>query len=139
MTPFTVSERTLAVCNVLRTLPLGGTMTYSVLSKAVGFTVSSSNSHYRGAMRIVLKEGISIAFADPKISFRRRTHDEMAEGKHRFKKVARQGKFGSYEAREALRSNDLRTQGKASVAAAKYSLISGMKPVSNRDVPNDKI
>jgi hypothetical protein len=114
-------------------------MTYKELSKAVSFPVDSRNSHYRGAMRVVLREGISIAFADPKVSFRRRTADEMAEGKHRFKNVARQGKFGGYEAREALRSNDLRTQSKASVAAAKYALISGMKPVSNRDVPSDKI
>lgn len=139
MPEFTISERTVAICAVLRTLPLGGTMTYKELSKAVGFAVDSCNSHYRGAMRIVLKDGISIAFADPKVSFRRRTHDEMAEGKHRFKKVAKQGKLGGYEVREALRSNNLRTQAKASIAAAKYSLISGMKPVSNRDVPSDKI
>lgn len=136
---FTRSEKTEAVARVLRTLPLGGTMSYREVSRIVGFTITPQNSHYVGARRVVLKEGISIAAADPKVSFRRRTADEMAEGKHRFKSMARTAKRGSYEAREALRSNDLRTQGKASIAAAKYALIVGMKPVSNRDVPDDRI
>lgn len=137
MSKFTTSEKTLAIVDVLRTLPLGGTMTYTALSKAVDFRVVNANSHFRGAIRVVLKEGVSIAAAEPKISFRRRTADEMAEGKHRFGSIRRTAKRGSFEAREALRSNDLRTQGKASIAAAKYALISGMRPVSNKDVVSD--
>lgn len=87
----------------------------------------------------MLKEGISIAAYEAKISFRRRTSDEMAEGKHRFGAIRRTARRGSFEAKEALRSNDLRTQAKASIAAAKYAMLAGTKPVSNRDVPSDKI
>lgn len=136
---FTRSEKTDAIIAVLRTVPLGATMTYKELSKVVGFYINNGNAHYRSAISIVLREGISITAGDPKVSFRRRTAEEMAEGKHRFKPIARMAKRGGFEAREALKSNDLRTQGKASVAAAKYALIAGMKPVSNRDVPSDKI
>jgi hypothetical protein len=137
MLKFTKSERTCVIANVLRTLPFGGSMTYKALSESVGFPVVSTTSHYRSAMKFVLREGVSIAAADPKISFRRRTTDEMAEGKHRFTSIRRTAKRGSFEAKEALKSNDLRTQGKASIAAAKYSMLSGMKPVSNRDVPSN--
>lgn len=137
MASFTTSEKTRAVADVLRTLPLGGSMTYKSLSEVVGFKINSQNAHYWGARRVVLREGVSIAAAEANISFRRRTADEMAEGKHRFTAIRRTAKRGSFEAREALKSNDLRTQGKASIAAAKYALISGMKPVSNRDVSND--
>lgn len=136
---FSISEKTTAVAAVLRTLPLGGSMTFKSLSEAVGFRITSQTSHYWGARRIVLREGISIAAGDSKVSFRRRTADEMAEGKHRFTAIRRTAKRGAYEAKEAMKSNDLRTQGKASIAAAKYHLLSGMKPISNRDVVDDKI
>lgn len=114
-------------------------MTYSALSEQVGFQVTSQTPGYRSAINIVLRDGVSIAAGEAKLSFRRRPDNEMAEGKHRFGTIRRTARKGSFEAREAMKSNDMRTQAKASIASAKYALIKGMKPVSNKDIPDDKI
>ncbi|MGJ4953132.1 hypothetical protein [Bradyrhizobium sp. HKCCYLS20291] len=114
-------------------------MTYAALSEAVGFPVNSQTSGYRSAVNIVLRDGVSIMAGEAKRSFRRRADNEMAEGKHRFGTIRRTARKGSFEAREAMKSNDKRTQAKASIASAKYAMIRSIKPVSNRDVPDDKI
>lgn len=136
---FKTSDKTQAIARILRALPLGGSMTYADLSAQAGFTVTSQTPSYRSAINIVLRDGVSIAAGEAKLSFRRRADNEMAEGKHRFNMIRRTAKRGSFEAREAMKSNDMRTQAKASIASAKYALIKGMKPVSNKDLPDDKI
>lgn len=136
---FKASEETLKILEVLKTLPLGGIMTYANLSYQVGFKVTSGNHHYRSAVDKALKYGVSICYHEHNVSFRRRTHLELAEQRHRFNRVARQGKRAAFETREALKSNDKSVQAKASISAAKAAMLSGMKATTNRDIPGDRI
>lgn len=136
---FQVSEETQKIVEVFKAIAFGGVMTYADLSEKVGFKVTNKNGHFRSAIDKAIKLGVTIRSHEQNVSFRRLTQLEMAEGRHRFRRIANQGKRGRFECREALRSNDKAVQAKASVSAAKYTLASGMKPTSNRDVPSDRI
>jgi hypothetical protein len=133
-----VSEKTLAIKVVLRTLPFGGIMTYAELSRLVGFRVTGSTDyHYRSAVGSLIKEGVTIRAAEEKVSFRRLTMNEMAELKHRFDPMKSQAKKGAHEAKFALKSNDPRVQMKASIALAVLTPLTKLKPISNKDIPDD--
>lgn len=133
-----ISEKTIAIKVVLRTLSYGGVMTYAALSRQVGFRVSGSTDyHYRSAVGSLIKEGVTIRAAEEKVSFRRWTMDEMSECKPRVKSIRSQAKKAKYEATAALVSNDPRTQLKASITLAKMTPLTAMKAVSNKDIPTD--
>ncbi|MCB1116088.1 MAG: hypothetical protein KDK71_06420 [Chlamydiia bacterium] len=133
-----ISEKTLAIKSVLRTLPYGGVMTYADLSRQVGFrVVGSTDYHYRSAVGSLIKEGVTIRAAEEKVSFRRWTLDEMSEGKPRVVAIRNQARKSRYEATAALRSNDPRTQLKASLTLARVTPLVTMRAVSNKDIPAD--
>lgn len=133
-----VSEKTLAIKAVLRTLPFGGVMTYAELSRVVGFrVVGSTDYHYRSAVSSLIKEGVTIRAAEEKVSFRRWTMDEMSEGKPRIKSIRSQAKKTKYEATAALSSNDPRTQLKASLTLAMVTPLVAMKAISNKSLPEN--